>query len=151
MDFRHASEYVNDFAKAYRPGEAGDQQAESWCHRLKHEGGKVLLAVFKGLDRGEMTPTAQAEYDKTLTYFGNQVHRMDYPTYLSKGWQIGTGAVESACKTVVNQRLNMGGMRWGEAGSDAVCHLRALFCGEANQWDGFWYHQPSKTQAPIAA
>ncbi len=151
LDFQHASEYVNDFAKAYRPQEAGEQLAQTWCHVLKHEGGKVLLAIFEGLDRSQMTTTAQQEYDKTLTYFRNQVHRMDYPTYLSKGWQIGTGAVESACKTVVNQRLNMGGMRWGEEGSDAVCHLRAIFCSTADQWDGFWYHTPSKTQAQRAA
>jgi len=127
VDFRHASEYVHDLAKAYRPQEAGVQLADIWCHQLKHEGGKALLAVFEDLERSTLTATAQQQYDKTLTYFRNQVHRMDYPTYLSKGWQIGTGAVESACKTVVNQRLAMGGMRWGEAGSDAVCHLRALF------------------------
>jgi hypothetical protein len=150
-DFRHASEYVNDLAKAYRPKEAGDQLAATWCHQLKHEGGPALLAVFEALDRGVMTTTAQAQYDKTLTYFRNQAHRMDYPTYLRKGWQIGTGAVESACKTVINQRLNMGGMRWGAAGSDAVCHLRALFCSDPDQWDGFWYHIPLKRQAPVAA
>ena len=151
LDFQHAAGYVNDFAKAYRPKEAGEKLAETWCHVLKHEGGQALLTIFEGLDRSQMTPTAQQEYDKTLTYFRNQVHRMDYPTYLSKGWQIGTGAVESACKTVVNQRLSMGGMRWGEEGSDAVCHLRAIFCSSADQWDGFWYHTASKTQAPIAA
>lgn len=151
LDFQHAAEYVNDFAKAYRPKEGGAKLAEIWCHALKHEGGQTLLAIFEGLDRTGMTQSAQQEYDKTLTYFGNQVHRMDYPTYLSKGWQIGTGAVESACKTVVNQRLNMGGMRWGEEGSDAVCHLRALFCSSADQWDAFWYHIPSRKQAQMAA
>jgi hypothetical protein len=151
LDFQHAAEYVNDFAKAYHPGEEGDKLAKSWCHQLKHEGGKVVLAIFEDLNRCKMTPAAQQEHDKTLTYFRNQVPRMDYPTYLRKGWQIGTGAVESACKTVVNQRLNMGGMRWGEAGSDAVCHLRAIFCSDPDQWDDFWYHTPKKTQAPIAA
>ena len=29
------------------------------------------------------------------------------------GWQIGSGPVESACKTVVGNRLKGGGMRWG--------------------------------------
>jgi hypothetical protein len=47
-----------------------------------------------------------------LTYFRNQVHRMDYPRYLAHGWQIGSGPVESACKTVVGQRLKGAGMRW---------------------------------------
>jgi hypothetical protein len=46
--------------------------------------------------------------------------------------------VESACKTVVNQRLCLGGMRWGEEGSDAVAHLRALYRSDPDQWDGYW-------------
>ena len=128
VDFRHTSEYVNNFAKAYRAGKAGEALAATWCHKLKHEGGAALLAELALLDRAAMCELAQAEYDKVLSYLGNHWTRMDYPTYLRKGWQIGTGAVESACKTVVNQRLSMGGMRWSEEGSDAVCHLRALFC-----------------------
>jgi hypothetical protein len=35
----------------------------------------------------------------TLSYFENNVHRMDYPTYVANGWSIGSGAAESACKT----------------------------------------------------
>jgi hypothetical protein len=138
VDFRHASEYVNDFAKVYRPGEEGKALAGTWCHTLKHEGGAALLAIGAGLDRKKMKPLVREEHDKLLTYFRNQQKRMDYPTYLRKGWQIATGAVESACKTVVNQRLNMGGMRWGELGSDAVAHLRALYCSDPDQWDAFW-------------
>jgi hypothetical protein len=46
--------------------------------------------------------------------------------------------VESACEQVVGQRLKGSGMRWGEAGADAGCHLRALFRSEASQWDVFW-------------
>jgi hypothetical protein len=142
IDFRHVSEYVNDFAKAYRVGGAGDALAATWCHKLKHEGGAALLAELASLDRTTMSASAQEEYDDALSYLGNHWKRMDYPTYLKKGWQIGTGAVESACKTVVNQRLNMGGMRWGEEGSDAVCHLRALYCSSPDQWDAFWRHTP---------
>jgi len=71
-------------------------------------------------------------------YVGNQVHRMDYPTYRSKGWAIGSGPVEAACKQVVNQRLKVTGARWSEAGTDAVCHLRALFRSELGQWDAYW-------------
>jgi hypothetical protein len=63
---------------------------------------------------------------------------MDYPRYVGNGWQIGSGAIESACKTVVNQRLSLGGMRWGEAGSDSVARLRALYRSDADQWDAFW-------------
>jgi hypothetical protein len=63
---------------------------------------------------------------------------MDYPAYLAKGWQIGSGPVESACKTVIGQRLKGGGMRWGEDGADAVAHPRALFRSDKGQWEAFW-------------
>ena len=53
-------------------------------------------------------------FAKALTYFRNHAGRMNYPEYLRRGWQIGTGGVESACKNVINHRLSMGGMRWGE-------------------------------------
>ena len=75
-----------------------------------------------------------------VQYIRNNVHRMDYPHYLSQGWQIGSGPVESACKTVIAQRLKGAGMRWGEAGTDSVCHLRALYRSESTQWDAFWSH-----------
>ena len=63
---------------------------------------------------------------------------MEYPEYLAKGWCIGSGAVESACKTVVGQRLKLAGMRWGADGANTVCHLRALYRSEKGQWDAFW-------------
>lgn len=143
VDFRHASEYVHDLAKVYRPPEAA-ALAERWCHQLKHAGGAALLAVFEALAGEPLAAAAQEQYAKTLGYFRNHHERMDYPSYLAKGWQIATGAVESACKTVVNQRLNMGGMRWGEGGSDNVCHLRALYCSDPDQWDAFWTEPASR-------
>ena len=150
VDFRHASEYVHDLAKVYVADNA-PVLAERWCHQLKHEGGASLLAEFQRLDRDQMTPTVQEQYDKTCTYVINHRARMDYPTYLANGWQIGSGAVESGCKTVINQRRNMGDMRWGKTGSDAVCHLRALFCSAPDQWDAFWEKpRPAKPQNDMA-
>jgi len=38
--------------------------------------------------------------------------------------------IESACKTVVCQRLKQGGIRWRAPGATAHCQLRALYRGE---------------------
>jgi hypothetical protein len=59
---------------------------------------------------------------------------MDDPRDVANGWQIGSGPVESACKTVVGNRLKGGGMRRGEAGTDALCHLRAEYLSEPARW-----------------
>ena len=142
VDFRHATEHLTPLAKLLATGEATGEAADAlvsdWCHRLKREGGASVLAVLKELNREVMDAPTQVAYDDARTYFGNHFERMKYPEYLAKGWQIGSGSVESACKNVVNQRLSMGGMRWGEEGGDAVAHLRALFRGESGQWDAFW-------------
>lgn len=137
LDFRHATDYLGKFAAAYCKTDAREQLS-TWCHIMKHEGGEAIWSQLHQLDRRKMTPAARAEHTNVLRYFGNNLHRMKYPEYVAKGWQIATGAVESACKTVVNQRLCMGGMRWAENGSDPVCHLRALFRSDEEHWDTFW-------------
>jgi hypothetical protein len=138
LDFRHASEYLANFAKKYRKGEAADTLLARWCHVLKHQGGAAMLEELEALDLRKMSKEARAEHAKATNYIGNNLGRMKYPEYLRQGWQIATGGVESACKTVVNQRLCLGGMRWCESGSDAVCHLRALYRSDPEQWDAFW-------------
>lgn len=138
LDFHHATGHLTELAKLLRPGNAANSLLAAWCHTLKHAGGKRLLSVLEKLDRRKMTEPSQAELDKVLTYFRNHVGRMNYPEYVRRGWQIGSGSIESACKTVVNQRLGMGGMRWGEEGSDAIAHLRAIYRSDADQWESFW-------------
>jgi hypothetical protein len=138
LDFYHAAEHISAWAKALHPADEGaaGAWAGGWCHRLKHEGGAAVVAALAELDVGRR-PAARAAHRDLLAYLRGQVHRMDYPAYRAKGWQIGSGPVESACKQV-GQRLKGSGMRWGEPGADAVCHLRALFRSEAGQWDAFW-------------
>ena len=138
LDFQHAAGNLTALAKLLRPGSAADPLWAGWCHTLKHAGGAQLLKALGRLQPRRMTAACRTEYERVLGYVGRNVARMDYPAYLRRGWQIATGAVESACKTVVNQRLCLGGMRWGEDGSDAVAHLRALYRSDPDQWDGFW-------------
>jgi hypothetical protein len=138
LDFHHAAEHLSAFAKRYRPGPGSGPLLEAWCHSLKHAGGAQVIRMLQRLSRKKMSVEVQEDYDRLLNYLRNNEHRMDYPEYLKRGWQIGSGAVESACKRVVNQRLCLGGMRWGEGGSDAVAHLRALYQSDPGQWDAFW-------------
>jgi len=142
LDFYHAAEHLNDLAKAwYASEDEANALAQKWCQQLKHEGGGALLITLEALDRRGRSAATRETYRLVVQYVRNNVHRMDYPRYQANGWLIGSGHVEAACKTVVGARLKGSGMRWGEAGGDAVCHLRALFKSESPQWDAFW--QPS--------
>ena len=139
LDFWHASEYLTELAQVWYPADEETRQRVlgEWCRALKHEGGQRLLELLRALPVPRK-PAVRAKYAATLNYFENNVHRMDYPTYIANGWSIGSGAVESACKTIVGQRLKLAGMRWREYGTDTICHLRALFKSEAAQWQAFW-------------
>jgi hypothetical protein len=149
LDFYHPAERLCDLAKLGHPRDEDKAQAlgEAWCHTMKHQGGDAILAELEKLDVPPRRTELRAKLEETLSYLRNTRHRMDYPTDLRNGWLIGSGSVESACKTVVNQRLKLAGMRWGEDGTDAMCHMRALFRSDTGQWDAFWQRQtngPSK-------
>lgn len=148
LDFWHASEYLTELGQALYPGDEETRQrvVGEWCRTLKHEGGARLLEILQALVVPRRS-AARQKHAETLNYFGNNVHRMDYPRYVANGWCIGSGAVESACKTVVAQRLKLAGMRWREYGTDTVCHLRALFKSEEGQWQAFWRRSPPRAKA----
>ena len=139
LDFWHAASYLEELARAWHPkdAEASAALAEAWCHALKHRGGTALLAELRGLALPRGTAVREA-HRVAVGYLERNEHRTDYPRYLANGWEIGSGPVESACKTVVGQRLKLAGMRWREPGTDSVCHLRALFKSERGQWEAFW-------------
>ena len=61
---------------------------------------------------------------------------MKYNEYRSKGYNIGSGAIESANKYIVGQRLKLSGMQWTISHANALIHLRCKYY-EGN-WDIFW-------------
>ncbi len=140
LDFWHAAEYLRELAAVLHPQDeaARATQFEVWRQRLRDQGGKALIAHLEEFVGAPRRPAVQEKLAEVLRYFGNNVARMDYPRYRASGWQIGSGAVESGCKTVVGQRLKLAGMRWREPGTDALCHLRALFRSGPAQWEAFW-------------
>jgi hypothetical protein len=140
LDFYHVAEHLGDLARALYPGDesAREEWLDPLCHRLKHEGGRVVLETLRSLAR-DGRESVRKIHGEVLGYFENHVHRMDYPSYRAKGWAIGSGPIESACKTVIGKRMKNGGMRWGEGGADEMCHLRALFASGERQWDAYWH------------
>ncbi|MGH9551080.1 MAG: ISKra4 family transposase [Terriglobales bacterium] len=141
LDFYHASEHVAELARSLCSGDeaAFKKLQQEWCHCLKHAGGAALGATWQALDQTGWSDAQRECYRQQDQYVRNNLHRMDYPTYLAHGWMIGSGPVEAACKQVVGQRLKGTGMRWREPGSDSLCHLRALFLSQPGQWETFWY------------
>jgi len=69
-------------------------------------------------------------------YFLKHAHRMQYQTFVEKGYQIGSGIIEAACKQVVSERCKHAGMRWSRNGINAILFWRCLL--KNGTWDAFW-------------
>jgi hypothetical protein len=146
LDFYHPAEKLTGLARLLHPKEEeqAEEQARQWRGLMKEEGGALLAAVLREWEWPPRRPGLAEAVAEIVGYLERNAHRMEYPEYLAEGWFIGSGAVESACKTVVGQRLKLAGMRWGEDGADAMCHLRALYRSEKGQWEAFWNRDYSR-------
>ncbi|MDM8544286.1 hypothetical protein QUF90_24690 [Desulfococcaceae bacterium HSG9] len=60
---------------------------------------------------------------------------MKYDEYLSNGYPIGTGIIESACGHPVKDRMEISGDRWGIDGAESILRLRSVFKSE--NWDKY--------------
>jgi hypothetical protein len=127
VDFYHAAEHLKDaFDVAY--GENTPQaraRFETYRHVLLEDGRgveKVIRALVYLRDR---QPQRKA-LALAVGYFRRHRARMRYATVREAGLPIGSGVVEAACKTLVTQRLKRSGMRWREAGGQAILTLRSL-------------------------
>jgi hypothetical protein len=150
LDFYHPASYLEALARTLYPQEEDKSQAQAqqWCHLLKEEGGATTLAVLENAEwPARQSAALKEQLETTLNYFASNLHRMEYPEYQARGWQIGSGVVESACKTVVGQRLKGAGMRWSEKGSHQLCHVRALYRSDKGQWEDFWQKRFTRSQA----
>ena len=67
------------------------------------------------------------------SYIKNNENKMDYRYYEFQGWFVGSGAVESSNKTVVQRRTKQPGMRWSVDGGQFILTLR--FKEESELWN----------------
>jgi hypothetical protein len=145
LDFYHVGEHLQEFAQVHWANDAltRQQALTSWRGTLKQQGGRTLYEQLQRLDLSSSPEAVRQAHESLLGYLRNNLHRMDYPTYLARGWQIGSGMIESACKTVICRRMKVGGMRWRERGTTALCQLRALYRSETALWTNYWARSPA--------
>lgn len=124
LDFYHVLERVAEIAKLLHPQEA---EASAWRAAMKKEllewGPRQLLEALRGWQ--PESQEGQEVRRVQLAYFERQQERMRYPEYLRRGYPIGSGAVEGACKHVVADRFDRSGMRWQPETADPVMRVRA--------------------------
>ena len=145
LDFWHAVEKAWEFARP-RYGEGSSRAA-----RFAHDIGVDLRAgrVNEVIARLAKLRPPEAEHQERLAslvkYYTDHRSRMRYDEYLRLGYGIGSGAVESSHKQVVQARMRQAGMRWSEAGARRLLALRVLLL------NGEWSLLDRLAMKPLAA
>jgi hypothetical protein len=125
VDFYHASQHLWQIARLLH-GE-GTPAAQAWgavrCPELRHAGIAPVLAALRAARAPAVESRAPLRRERR--YFRTNAARMDYPDAKAAGLPIGSGAVESLAKHLVQLRLKRPGARWSRAGAQAILTLRA--------------------------
>lgn len=142
LDFYHATEYLSYGSYAAHP--RGKELRKEWqkkmCHKLKHDedaATEILTEMKKLTKKVNLKKSILDNLQKAITYFANNLMRMDYWKHTRDGLPIGSGVTEAACKVIVKQRLCCSGMQWKERGMKAVLSLRTLSLTK-NRWKQYW-------------
>jgi hypothetical protein len=147
VDIYHAWEHLWTIANAVFG--AGTLAATRWVEPLKQrlvaDGVEPILEALRQLAPDE--EAAAEEVRKALGYFTTHAARMDYPSFVARHLPIGSGAVESACKTLIQAREKRAGMRWSRPGAQHVATLRALY--RSGRWGAFWQTHPQRRRPAV--
>jgi len=141
LDITHASEYLWEVGTALH-GEKGPARVlwveEKLYALLEGKVGYVIGGLRQRCTKNQahLTLAQHKTLEKTITYFDNHRHMMEYHTYLKNGYPISTGVVEGACGSLVKNRMEQSGMRWSVAGAQAVLNQRAVV--KNGDWEDFW-------------
>jgi hypothetical protein len=145
LDFFHATEHLGKVSMAMHKDET---KRKEWltnvCHDLKNKpkGALFILRELKA-QKVKLKDKAPEVLDENITYFTNNLKRMNYFEYQKKGWPIGSGVTEAACKVVAKQRLSGSGMKWTINAAQCTLMLRGLVCTEG-RWEQFWKYVAAK-------
>ena len=139
LDFAHAQGYLADAGKAW----FGEAQADftTWygqaSHDLKHEGAQPALTHLHKLHhQAQGQGKTQAMIADSMAYLDKRSPMIDYPSFVSSHYPIGSGSVESGHRVVMQKRMNQAGMRWQLDHVDPMLALRCLICNQ--RWDEGW-------------
>jgi len=129
LDYYHACEHLHQFSSTYF---SDKQQERAWVSEQK----ELLLQseVLRVTQNIEQLAGNSNEAQQLIAYYQSNKERMDYKRYQQIGCGIiGSGAIESAHRTVVQKRMKQSGQRWSIQGAQHMLNLRVI--RKNRQWN----------------
>lgn len=142
LDFMHAAGYLAQAAQAFF--DSGSAAGQEWFDRQRQElkSGRPhrvldeLLALALRAYDDHYPDQVQETLHQSWSYLSQRRHMIQYAEFQRQGLPIGSGAIESAHKQLVQQRLKGAGMHWACASVNPMLALTNL---NANQrWAQAW-------------
>lgn len=136
LDYYHLSEHLYTFAHLLYPNNPAG--AKAWVDQkmgalLMDRVGQVLGALKRMRPWNAVTGDA---LDQLIGYVEHNRTRIRYHAPWHSGLAVGSGAVEGACKHVIQSRFKRAGMRWKQPGFLNVLALRLASLN--GMFEPFW-------------
>jgi len=130
LDYYHVCEHLHNFAENGMKTESSEIR-KKWIEEQK----ELLLqsGVEQVIKNIELTNAKKTEKEKLINYYQTNIGRMDYKSYKQLGCGIiGSGAIESAHRTVIQKRMKLSGQHWSRNGVNNMLRLRVISMNK--QW-----------------
>jgi hypothetical protein len=102
-----------------------------------------IKGVLKGLRRlgtiHGVSGKKKADLRESCNFLERNAERMRYDEYMRKGYPIGSGVIEGACRHYIKDRMERSGMRWSIKGAQAMLDVRSEYLN--GDWEAFHSHR----------
>jgi hypothetical protein len=136
IDFYHAAENLRTFSELVF---SNKKRAKAWFETarstMRHKSFSALVKEMQKLVDDISNKRKQADAASKLPYFSDQPQRFAYPQVKAMNLPIGSGAIESLIRQVVNLRLKGNGKFWLPENAEIILHGRCQWA--AGQWNQF--------------
>ena len=133
LDWFHGCEHLCEFGREYFSDE---DEKNKWLEEQKAllSESKTTEFINNIISLGTTKESIENSKNKLLQYYQTNKDRMDYKKCRAMGaGLIGSGAIESAHRTVIQKRMKLSGQRWTKKGAQNMLNLRCVRL--SGKWD----------------
>lgn len=133
LDYYHAKEHLCAFAINYFTDTTKREQwIECQCKIMLEEDAENVIKVLNELPTVK-NKNIEKQKRILIAYYKENLKRMRYSAFKKRGMLIGSGAIESAHRNVLQERMKLSGQRWTKQGFQQVANLRVV--KKSNKWN----------------
>lgn len=150
LDIFHVLEHLGKAALCFHD-EGSPQAREFVTERLRMllqgKAGRMIGGLKQMLSKHDLSGAKKHCLEQVIGYLERNRKHMRYEICLAKGYPIGSGVIEGACRNLINDRLELTGMSWTLRGAESMMRLRAVHINK--DWDDFWKYRRQSERARL--